>query len=232
VQIDSINVVARSHELVLGARAGAVPEALFDRVVYRQRAAFEYWGHAASYLPMETYRLFLPRMRRMRATTRGWWSQVRERHRELYAPVLERIRADGPLPASAFREPGAKRRGTWWDWAPVKHVLEDLFDQGVLLVAARVRCARRYDLAERVLPAGLDVREPDPLEASLALVVRAARALGVATTADLADYFRLRLQDARPAVAEAVAAGLLLPVAVEGWRDRAYLLPDAIVPRS
>src|SRR4029453_11679919 len=115
VQIDSINVVARSHELVLGARAGAVPEALFDRVVYRQRAAFEYWGHAASYLPMETYRLFLPRvrrggappapprpmetyrlflprMRRMRATTRGWWSQVRERHRELYAPVLERIR--------------------------------------------------------------------------------------------------------------------------------------------
>jgi uncharacterized protein YcaQ len=232
VQIDSINVVACSHELVLAARAGAVSATLFDQVVYRQRAAFEYWGHAASYLPIETYRLFLPRMRRMQAATRGWWSELRQRHRDLYAPVLDRIRADGPLPASAFREPGARRRGTWWDWAPVKHVLEDLFDQGVLLVADRVRFERRYDLAERVLPAGLDVTEPDPLEAAVALVVRAARALGVGTAADLADYFRLRLQDARPALAEAVAAGLLVPVAVEGWRDRAYMLPDARVPGS
>ncbi|HKE99340.1 MAG TPA: crosslink repair DNA glycosylase YcaQ family protein [Actinomycetes bacterium] len=232
VQIDSINVVARSHRLVLAARVGALPEALFEQVVYCQRAAFEYWGHAASFLPVETYRLFLPRMRRMAATTRGWWSQIRERHGALYAPVLDRIRAEGPLPASAFREPGARRRGTWWDWAPVKHVLEDLFDQGVLLVADRVRFERRYDLAERVLPAGLDVSEPGPVEAAVALTVRAAGALGVATAADLADYFRLPAEHARPALAEAVGSGLLEPVGVQGWAQPAYVLPGTSVPGS
>ena len=93
IQIDSINVVARSHELVLAARAGAHRPDLFERVVYGERAGFEYWGHAASFLPIEAYRLFLQRMRSMAATTRGWWVQVRERHGHLYGPVLERNRA-------------------------------------------------------------------------------------------------------------------------------------------
>src|SRR6266702_634276 len=126
VQIDSINVVARSHELVLAARVGAHDPAAFDRLVYRGRAGFEYWGHAASFLPIDTFRWFLPRMRRMAATTRGWWAGVRAEHADLYPRVLDRIRDEGPLPASAFRQPHGGRRGTWWDWAPAKHVLEDL----------------------------------------------------------------------------------------------------------
>ena len=232
IQIDSINVVARNHELVLAARAGAHDPAAFERLVYRRRAGFEYWGHAASFLPIGHYRLFLPRMRRMAAITRGWWVDVRKRNAALYGPVLDRIRAEGPLAASAFRDPSGPRRGTWWDWAPAKHVLEDLFDQGTVLVHDRVNFERRYDLAERVLPAGLDTSEPKAAEAALSLTVLAAGALGVGTAADLADYFRLRPEDARPALAEAVGAGLLEEVAVAGWAKPAYLVPGTRVPRQ
>src|SRR5918996_2263296 len=209
IQIDSINVVARSHELVLAARAGPHDRTAFDRVVYRRRAGFEYWGHAASYLPIAQFRLCLPRMRRLTEATRGWWVDVRQRNRHLYRPVLDRIRAEGPLAASAFRDPDGPRRGSWWDWAPAKHVLEDLFDQGVLLVHDRVNFERRYDLAERVLPAGVDTSEPTPAEAALELTVLGARALG-----------------------DAVAAGLLEEVPVPGWSRPAYLLPGTGVPRG
>jgi uncharacterized protein len=231
IQIDSINVVARSHELVLAARAGPHDPAAFERLLYRRRAGFEYWGHAASFLPIGHYRLFLPRMRRLAVVSRGWWADVRRRNAALYGPVLDRIRAEGPLPASAFREPSGTRRGTWWDWAPAKHVLEDLFDQGTVLVHDRVNFERRYDLAERVLPAGVDTSEPKPAEAALALTVLAARALGVGTAADLADYFRLPREDARQALAEAVASALLQEVTVAGWAKPAYLVPGTPVPR-
>ena len=231
IQIDSINVVARSHELVLAARAGPHDRTAFDRVVYRRRAGFEYWGHAASFLPMDRFRLCLPRMRRLTEATRGWWADVRQRNRHLYGPVLDRIRAEGPLAASAFRDPDGPRRGSWWDWAPAKHVLEDLFDQGALLVHDRVNFERRYDLAERVLPAGVDTSEPTAGEAACQLTLLAARHLGVGTAADLADYYRLRPADAKAALAEAVGSGLLQEVAVQGWARPAYLLPGTRVPR-
>ena len=230
IQIDSINVVARSHELVLAARAGAHDRAAFDRVVYRRRAGFEYWGHAASFLPMASYRLCLPRMRRLTEATRGWWVDVRQRNQHLYGPVLDRIRAEGPLAASAFRDPDGPRHGSWWDWAPAKHVLEDLFDCGTLLVHDRVNFERRYDLAERVLPPGVDTSEPTAAEAAVELTLLAARALGVATAADLADYHRLSAAQTRAAVAELIAAGLLQEVAVQGWARPAYLLPGTRVP--
>src|SRR5215217_3661172 len=190
IQIDSINVVARSHELVLQARAGPHDRAAFDRLVYRRRAGFEYWGHAASFLPMDRFRLCLPRMRRLAEATRGWW-----------------------------------------DWAPAKHVLEDLFDCGTLLVHDRVNFERRYDLAERVLPAGVDTSEPTAAEAALELTLLAAAHMGVGTAADLADYYRLRPPDAKTALAEAVGSGLLQEVAVQGWARPAYLLPGTRVPR-
>ncbi len=231
IQIDSINVVARSHELVLAARVGPHDPAAFERLLYRRRAGFEYWGHAASFLPIEHYRLFLPRMERMRQTGRGWRVDSRTKNTHLYQPILDRIRAEGPLAASAFREPGGPRRGTWWDWAPAKDVLEDLFDQGDVMVHDRVRFERRYDLTERVLPAGLDLTTPTGVEAAVELTLLAARALGVATARDLADYFRLRPEHARPALAETLGAGLLQQVTVRGWAKPGYLLPGTPLPR-
>jgi hypothetical protein len=230
VQIDSINVVARSHELALAARAGAHDPAAFERLVYRRRAGFEQWGHAASFLPVESFRWFLPRMHAARAQVGKWFVAARTGHPEWYPRVLERVRAEGPLAASAFREPADGRRGAWWDWTPAKSVLEDLFAQGVLLVHDRVRFQRRYDLAERVLPGALDLTVPSAEEAAVALTVLAARALGVATAADLADYYRLPVAETRAALAEATASGLLRRVAVEGWAKPAYLTADARVP--
>src|SRR6266545_2554511 len=223
--------IGQARRLALAARVGAHDPAAFERLVYRRRAGFEYWGHAASFLPIENFRLFLPRMARLAAQTRGWFADTRSKHGHLYDLILERIRAEGPLAASDFREPGGRRRGTWWDWAPAKHVLEDLFDQGVVLVRDRVRFERRYDLAERVLPAGLDLTEPTAHEAAVELTVLAARALGVATAADLADYFRLRTGEAKAALAEALASGLLQEVGVQSWPKPAYLLPGTTLPR-
>ena len=232
IQIDSINVVARSHELVLAARLGQHRPDTFDTVVYKRRAGFEYWGHAASFLPIGLWRLFLPRMRRTGAKDEGWWTRIRDEHADLYPKILHRLRHEGPLPASAFREAGDPRRGTWWDWAPAKRVLEDLFARGEVMVHDRVRFERRYDLPENVLPPGLDTSVPTTLEADLGLVLHAAEALGVATAVDLADYFRQRTEHFRPALAEAVSAGLLRQVTVQGWPKPAYVRPGVTLPRA
>ena len=181
---------------------------------------------------MASFRLCLPRMRRLTEATRGWWVDIRRRNQHLYGPVLDRIRAEGPLAASAFRDPDGPRRGSWWDWAPAKHVLEDLFDCGTLLVHDRVNFERRYDLAERVLPPG--TRH-----------LRADRGRGRGR-ADPAGRPRPRGRDRR-------RPGRLLPAAArrgqgrpgragrrraapgrspcEGWAKPAYLLPGTRVPR-
>ena len=145
--------------------------------------------------------------------------------------MLERIRDEDRWPPPPSATPTGRPRGSWWDWAPAKHVLEDLFDQGTVLVHDRVSFERRYDLAERVLPPGTDTSEPTAAEAASQLTLLAARHLGVGNAADLADYYRLRPAEARATLAETVAAGLLQEVAVEGWAKPAYLLPGTPVPR-
>ena len=228
VQLDSVNAVARTHELVPFSRLGPYDPADLRRLVYRERLMFEYWGHAMSWVPMAEYRYFLPRMERRRAEPRGWWGDVRAQFPELYPAVLARIRDEGPLAASDFEDP-RPGRGSWWDHKPAKLVLEDLFDQGILMVADRRSGFQRvYDLAERVLPPQIDVRRPSDAEAWRHLLLRGARALGVGTLRDLADYFRLRLGEAKPALRSLLEAGELVPVAVEGWRAPAYAPPEAL----
>src|SRR5918911_705526 len=139
----------------------------------------------ASWLPIDEYRYFLPRMARMRESTRGWWGRIRAEHADLYPLVLERVRAEGPLGAAAFEDPRG-RRGTWWDWKPAKLVLEDLLDQGVLMCGTRTAgFARLYDLTERVLPATADTRDPGVLESARHLLLRGLNGLGVATAIEM-----------------------------------------------
>lgn len=228
VQLDSVNAVARTHELVPFSRLGPYDPAALRRVVYRERLMFEYWGHAMSWVPMAEYRYFLPRMERRRAEPRGWWGDVRATCSDLYPAVLARVQDEGPLGASDFEDP-RDGRGSWWDLKPAKLVLEDLFDQGILMVADRRSGFQRvYDLAERVLPPGLDLNRPSDAEAACHLLLRGARALGVGTARDLADYFRLRLTEAKRALADLLEAGSLVPLAVEGWREAAYAPPELL----
>jgi uncharacterized protein len=223
IQLDSVNILARNHLLVPFARIGPYSTADLHASIYTERRGFEYWGHMASWLPIHEYRYFLPRMARMRESTRGWWGRIRAEHAEIYPVVLDRVRAEGPLGAAAFDDPRGGR-GTWWDWKPAKLVLEDLLDQGLLMCTARTPgFARLYDLTERVLPPGLDISEPSQTEASRHVLLRGLRALGVATANEMADYYRLKPGEGLKAGLAALRAERdVVEVDVEGWRAPAY----------
>lgn len=242
LQLDSVNVLARAHYLPLFARLGAYDQGVLDRLAChdgrptprRGRRLFEYWAHEASLLPVELQ----PHLRwRMARAERGegLWSGVaafaRERP-EIVARVLAEVVARGPLGVSELAEPGS-RSGGWWGWNHGKTALEWLFWTGRLTTAGRRGAFERlYDLPERVLPPDvLAAPTPAPEDAQRALLRRAAAALGVATEADLRDYYRLPVAETRARLAELAEAGELRPVAVEGWRQPAFLVPGLAVPR-
>jgi uncharacterized protein YcaQ len=235
-QIDSVNVLARAHYLPAFSRLGAYDRSLFDRSAWGpkpRRRMFEYWAHEASLLPLDLHPLLRWRMARADRGEVGWASMrafATERRPEAEA-VLGRIRADGPLAASDF-EHGRSRSG-WWEWGDTKRALEWLFWAGhVTTWTRRGSFERVYDLTERVIPASILVLPtPGEADAHRALVDRAGRTLGVATATDLRDYFRLKPAETRLAIAELVGEGALLPVAVEGWSQPAFLHREARRPR-
>jgi uncharacterized protein len=233
LQIDSVNVLVRSHYLPLFSRLGPYPVALLERAAYgAPRELFEYWGHEASLLPVAAHPLF--RWRMERALHEAWGGMRRiQRERPGYVEaVLEEVRARGPIAASELEDERPRRSGPWWDWHDAKRALEWLFWSGRVTAAGRRGFERLYDLPERVLPAEvLAVPTPSEAEAQRDLVRIAARALGLGTERDLREYFRLGAAEARARIAELVEAGELLPVTVEGWRQGAYLDPAARVPR-
>jgi len=233
LQIDSVNVLARAHYLPLFARLGAYPIELLDRVAWgRPRRLFEYWAHEASLLPLELHPLLRWRMARAERGE-GMWPRLRafagERRAEADA-VLRRIEAEGPLAASDLE--GAKGSGGWWGWSDAKVALEWLFWAGLVTTATRRPSFERlYDLPGRVIPPAI-LAQPTPSkeDAQRALLERSARALGVATAAELRDYFRLK-PEANPRIDELVEEGRLLRVEVAGWRQPAFLHPEARIPR-
>jgi uncharacterized protein YcaQ len=234
-QIDSVNVLARAHYLPLYSRLGPYDRTLLDEAAWGprgKRRLFEYWAHEASLLPLDLHPLMRWRMARA-DSGQGMWARLRafagERRGEAMA-VLERIRAEGPRAASDLRE-GRGRTG-WWEWSDAKVALEWLFWAGHVTTATRRGGFERvYDLTERVIPPHiLALPTPSKEEAQRQLIERGARALGVATAADLRDYFRLK-PEAGGRIAELVEDGRLLPVRVEGWRQAAFLHPDARRPR-
>ena len=217
VQLDTISVLARSHELVAYARLGPVPREQIEQAYWhpRQPAAFEYWAHAACVLPLEQWPYFAFRRRVFRA--RGVrWHQSRQ---ETCEKVLARLRAEGPLTATQLG--GAKGGGAWWDWSDVKIAVEWLLDTGDVICVRRTGWRRVYDLPERVLPSGLLDPDPTDLECLAYLAGVSARALGVITHADLVDYYRLGFPTSEKGqrtrlVAEAAQAAGLVPVAIAG----------------
>ena len=232
VQLDTISVLARSHELVAYARLGPVPRAQIEQAYWHPRrpAAFEYWSHAACVLPVEHWPYYAFRRRALRARGKRW----HQSHEATCAEVLARLRADGPLTATQLG--GAKNGGPWWDWSDTKIAVEWLLDVGEVICVRREGWRRVYDLPQRVLPRELLDQDPTDEECLTHLAGVAGRALGVVTRADLIDYHRLRaLTDGNAGHAEyadqaAEAAGLI-PVAIAGpggkvtpgWADPAAL---------
>jgi uncharacterized protein YcaQ len=231
VQIDSVNVFVRSQELPVFARLGAHRRDLLSRMVDEGKL-FEYWGHMASFIPVEHHRLFRWRMERV--FHGGQWSglvrMVKERPGYVEA-VLEEVRVHGPLTAGELSDPGTKS-GPWWGWKDGKQALELLFWAGLVTARRRTNFERVYDLPERALPpAVLAAPTPTEADAQRELLALSAVSLGVATAVDLADYYRISVTKARPLIADLVEAGRLVPVQVEGWNQPTYIEADARRPR-
>jgi uncharacterized protein len=233
IQIDSVNVLSRSHYLPAFSRLGAYPRGVLDDLTARRHAVFEYWAHEASFLPVRL-QPFL-RWRMAAAEQHAWGNMVRlqQERPDYVAEVLERVRATGPIKASDLDEPKPDRPGAMWNWHAGKVALEWLFFTGAITATHRTTAFEKvYDVTERVLPADvLAAPTPDPDDAIRELVRTAAGALGVATERDLRDYFRLRPEATRQAIAELADAGDLLPVEVAGWAAPGWLDPAARRPR-
>jgi uncharacterized protein YcaQ len=233
VQIDSVNVLSRSHYLPAFSRLGNYPRAALDELTARRHEVFEYWAHEASFLPVRLHPCL--RWRMAAAEEHAWGNMVRLQREQpgFVAEVLDRVRADGPLRAGELLDERPQRSGTMWNWHAGKVALEWLFFTGAVTATHRTSGFEKvYDLTERVLPPDvLQAPTPDPEDAIRELVRTAARALGVATERDLRDYFRLRPAAARAAIAELADAGELLPVEIPGWGAPAWLDPEARRPR-
>ena len=232
LQIDYANVLVPAHYQVLFSRLGAYRRPLLDELVHRRHEFTEQWAHEASILPADAWPLLRHRMAVHRVRPWGF-ERFLEANPAYVREVLAAVRARGPLTADVLPVPeGTERRipGAWFSSVP-RAVLEALFGQGVLAVAdRRPNFARAYDLAERVIGAA-HLKRPVAREAAeRELLQRAARAHGVATAADLADYYRMPLRAARPRLAELVESGTLAEVRVEGWREPAYRHPQAPLP--
>ena len=217
VQLDTISVLARSHELVAYARLGAVSRQRIEQAYWHaaKPVAFEYWAHAACVLPIEQWPYFAFRRRALRARGIRW----HQSHQETCEKVLARLRAEGPLTATQLG--GAKAGGPWWDWSDVKIAVEWLLDTGDVICARRTGWRRVYDLPERVLPSEMLNAEPSDLECLAYLAGVTARALGVVTQADLVEYHRLNHLTSEKSqhtrlVAEAAQAAGLIPVTIAG----------------
>lgn len=238
LQLDSVTVVARAHYLPVFSRLGPYPRELIDEAAWAYpvrgpRLLVEYWAHEASLVPVPDWPLLHSGVKKP-----GWWQgygPLVASAPGLVSAVLDAVRAHGPIGAGALeRELGGGTRpaqGPWWARSDTKRICEWLFGVGQLTTGTRRGFERLYDLPERVLPAQVLARRVSAAEGARGLIARAGTALGIATEADLRDYYRIRPERSRQAVAELVEAGELEPVLVEGWREQAYRHREARTPR-
>lgn len=246
VQVDSVNVLARSHYLPFFSRLGPYDPALLDRMRDKApRRLVEYWAHEASLMPPSTWPLMEhPRMRRATDGSWGGMQQIARDHPDLVEVVLAEVTSARPrtareLEVALGHQRDGEREHWGWNWSLVKNALEYLFWAGAISSAGRTsQFERRYAALDRVVPKGaapawLDPgTRPSEPQAYDELVRIASRAMGVATEADLADYFRLQRVHVRAAIGRLVTAGELEPVVVDGWGADAWVHAGARRPRA
>ncbi len=216
VQIDTLNLVQRSHYLVLWSRLGVYNPADFDSLIYstEHRSMFEGWQRVASIIPLIDYRYQLPRMQRMRQNhSEGFLKWFDQEGHALMDVVLERIRTEGALRAADFEYHGP-RRGSWWDWKPAKTALEYLFAFGDLIISKRVNFQRVYDLTERVLPSCVDKTEPTVEQRDRFWLEQAALTLGICQPNQLIGYNYFQRGPVRQVLESLIKEGMLASVEV------------------
>ena len=230
LQIDSVNVLVRSHYLPLYSRLGPYDRSMLDRFVYTDHEAFEYWGHEASLI----HTRFHPLLRWRMASDHQWGGMRRfaQEKADLIEEVHALVVAEG-FTGSSDLGARERRKEPWWDWNDNKAALEHLFYVGRLAATRRENFERAYCDPALMVPADvLAAPTPSERDALVGLLEHAARAHGVGTAKDLGDYFRLPIKQVRPLLEEMADDGLVERVDVEGWgRQQAYVHPDAHLPR-
>jgi uncharacterized protein len=233
LQVDSVNVLQRAHYMPLFSRMGPYDTSLLTRAAEkRPRRLVEYWAHVQALMPVELWPVMQHRMAAYRER-RGKWFQA------LDDDLVERLRVEvaarGPSTARQLDDGAPRTKEHWgWNWSEAKKALDFLYMTGELAVAGRTsQFEVVYDLPERVLPPHvLAMPTPTKADADLELVRRAAASHGVATLRDLADYYRMKVEEVAPAVKRLVEEGVLQPVRIEGWNRAAFLHTEARRPRK
>ena len=242
LQLDSVNVFERAHYMPVFSRIGAYDKAILDDAsrplteTGEQAKLMEYWAHEAAWVKTEDLPLHRFRMDWYRYGTddrrysRRRWEMVQTQHGKLLQWIRDELQTRGPLTISEIEHDQNIRKGAWWGWSDVKMILEQMFLVGEVVSAGRDKFSRRYALPEQVLTGETLARmldpKPDYDQNLRTLIERAAKAEGVATVKDLADFVRLKIDRVAPRVQELADSGVLVPVEVEGFKDLGYLHRD------
>jgi len=219
VQIDTIAVVQRAHDHTLWSRRPDYALDMLHHLQSRDRRVFEYWTHAASYVPFCDYRYYLPRMQAHACSPRE--RRWRKDNARIVKEVLRRIRQEGPLGSADFEASEGKGR-TWWGWKPAKQALEILFNTGELMVTARRNFQRLYDLPERVIPEGVDTTHPDQDELARFVVRRSLSGHGAVSADQICWRHRAALPSVSEILQDLVDAGEATPVEVKSLDSGPY----------
>jgi uncharacterized protein YcaQ len=230
IQIDTISVIERAHHHTIWNRFQEYIPDMLDELQANDRHIFEYWGHAASYLPIKDYRFYLPLKQYYEDPNSKWEKDRQEKYGHMMKPVLERIRNEGPLGSKDFEPPEGAKKGEWWNWRPTKVALELLFWKGDLMITRRDKFNRIYDLTERVLPNDVDTTFPTEEELGQFIVKRALNAYGVATEKNICDHLHIAKKPLiKNALKAMVKAGLVIKIDIEGIDKPQYFACQDIV---
>ena len=238
LQLDSVSVAVRAHYAPVFSRLGPYDRDVLDRAAWAHsarspRLLVEYWAHEAALMAVDDWPLMRWRMGEYRHGR--WGKHIVAANPQLSEDIVAAVAELGPSTAGQIEnhlaEIPRRAKGAWWNRSDTKWVAEALFAAGTFTTATRVGFARHYDLTEKVLPAEVLTREVAEDDAVRELVLRATTALGVATEADIRDYFRLAARQAKPAIAKLVADGQLALANVDGWPAPAFLPAGQTIPR-
>ena len=222
LQIDTINIVARAPYFALWSRLGEYDPAWLDKLL-TEKQIFEYWAHAACFLPIEDFGLH--RRLTLESLRQGLYPRWYEEHKAETDAVLEHIRKNGPVRSADFKRQDGKR-GTWWDWKVEKRALEYWFASGELMISKRMNFQRVYDLRERVLPDWRDEDAPDLKTAYIELVRKSIAAMGIVLPAWVPDYFRLSKKESLSITQQMIDSHQLIEIKVADWSESAFALPE------
>lgn len=218
IQLDTLSVVARAHHHTLWTRADEYAELHLNQLV-KEKKIFEYWSHAAAYLPIEDFRFSLVRKEEYRKGKSHWF----KKNKKIMQYVLDRIKAEGPLQSRDFETD--KVRGAWWDWKPAKVALEQLFHDGTLMVSERKGFQKVYDLTEKILPASVNTKMPSKEEYARHLVENALKAHGLASIKEITHLRRGMGPVVQKELKKMMKEGLLHEITIENVKDKYIIEP-------